>query len=145
MKLKLLFLPILLLAVLCSPAYSAPMPPVGPVSIEGTIRSIEWSPARVAKGIPGMSGSAGHDRTFPARYRITLKDVRVTGVNTASFQGKETVAIELPHQADDGYLRTGMRIRVTDYSERGDEGGTWTRFGDIRILGEPPPSGKIPQ
>jgi len=66
----------------------APIPVVGPVTICGTVSDVKWVPEEMVKGIPGMSGSAGHDRIVPAHFVIALRnfdgvdsetDRRITG------------------------------------------------------------------
>lgn len=86
-----------------------------------------------------MSGSAGIDRTIPARYVVTLVDVSVEGKGAGKpwmLQEGGRAEIIVNHDRDDGFLRKGMRIAVIGYLERGDEGGTWTSFEKIQILGE---------
>ena len=39
--------------------FAAPMPPNGPVTIEGTIKEIRWHPHRRLRATSGMSGYAG--------------------------------------------------------------------------------------
>lgn len=119
---------------------AAPLPPMQPVTIEGTIVSVAWTPARQLKGIPLMSGSAGLDRTMPARYVVTLADVSFKGKGTGKSRllkedGKAEIILN--HDRDDGFLKKGMRIAVIGYVERGDEGGTWTGFERIEILRKP--------
>ncbi len=48
------------------------------MTIEGRIQEISWHPEKHIKGIPGMSGSAGVDRTEPAHYQVSLIDTKVT-------------------------------------------------------------------
>ena len=117
--------------------HAAPIRPVGPVTIEGTIQEIRWYPEKLVKGTPGMSGSAGKDRTFPARYVIRLTDIDLRGPvqgDMAKFEKTGGATVMLNHQADDQLLRKGMRIVVYSYRERGDEGGTWTSFDRLEIV-----------
>ena len=119
---------------------SAPLPPMQPVTVKGTIVSVFWSPAGQLKGIPQMSGSAGIDRMFPARYVVTLADVTIEGKEAdkrAILKGADSAEIMLNHDRNDGFLKRGMRIVVFNYSQRGDEGGTWTSFDRIEIMGKP--------
>lgn len=85
-----------------------------------------------------MSGSAGVDRTMPARYVVTLVNVSVEGKGAGKprmLKEDGRAEITLPHDRNDGFLKKGMRIAVIGYLERGDEGGTWTSFERIEILG----------
>lgn len=127
-----------LLAV--SSARAAPMPPMPPMTIEGTIEEISWSPERHVKGQPGMSGSAGHDRTFPARYRVKLvrTTVAARGDGHIPFRSGEAFSITLDHPKDDGYLEKGMAVRITGFLMFGDEGGIRTRFEKIEVLDKKP-------
>ena len=117
--------------------HAAPTRPVGPVTVEGTIQEIRWYPEKFVKGTPGMSGSAGKDRTFPARYVIRLTDLDlrepVQG-DIAKFEKTGGATVMLNHPADDQFLRRGMRIVLFNYRERGDEGGTWSSFGRLEVV-----------
>ena len=55
-------------------ALAAPIPPVGPYDVTGTIQEVRWVPERTVKGIPQMSGSAGKDRVESPHFRIKLVD-----------------------------------------------------------------------
>lgn len=68
-------------------ALSAPIRPVGPVDVRGTVSEIKWVPEEKLKGIPGMSGSAGHDRVIPAHFLVTLIDY--DGVTAADYPPPE--------------------------------------------------------
>ncbi|TLU85631.1 MAG: hypothetical protein FDX30_04730 [Chlorobium sp.] len=137
---------ILLLSVLCPElSKAAPIPQVGPMHIEGVIDSISWNADRFVKGSGiydngkwyPMSGSLGHDRTIPAHYRILLKKTRVESLETAvasrSYKSGSDITLVINHPANDGYLMKGMRIKVYDYTVRGDEGGDWYSFSRIAI------------
>jgi hypothetical protein len=128
-----------------SPA--APIPAIGPMNIEGVIETVSWEPDTFIKGegvwsdgkwFP-FSGSLGHDRTRPAQYRITLKKTKVKNLPEAdksrSFKSGSTITVFIAHPADDGYLKKGMKIRIDDYTIRGDEGGDWYSFSAIEIKG----------
>jgi hypothetical protein len=41
--------------------------------------------------------------------------------------------LKLPHPQNDQLLQVGMQIRVTEYCEYGDEGGTWPEFQAITV------------
>ncbi|HBD09521.1 MAG TPA: hypothetical protein DCZ69_14800 [Syntrophobacteraceae bacterium] len=141
---KVAALMMLLLFLSVFQAQAAPIRPVGPVTIEGTIQEVRWYPEKFVKGTPGMSGSAGKDRTFPARYVIRLTDLvlrePIQG-NAAKFESTGGATIMLNHKVDDGFLKKGMRIIVFHYREQGDEGGTWTSFDRLEVVnarrGEP--------
>ncbi len=119
-------------------AGAAPLPRTGPITLEGTIEDIRWQPGESRDGVPGMSGSLSRKRTFPARYVVVLRDVRIvdarggTGVSVDA-SGKRATLL-LVHPTDDRSLKTGMRIRVTGYEEWGDEGGTWSRHVSVEVL-----------
>lgn len=131
-------------------AIAAPLPREQPANISGTIAEAKWFPAKSLRGIPGMSGSAGHDRTVAAHFLVTLKNY--DGISSATAKrisfyvrpaaagamstDQPTVQLQLNHE-DREYLKSGMRIRVKGYQIAGDEGGTWTRFSAIEILSQP--------
>ena len=54
---------------------AGPMKPIGPMNIEGVIIGISWLSEEFRKGIPGLSGSAGQDRTIPAHYKLKLEGI----------------------------------------------------------------------
>lgn len=132
--------------------HAAPLPPMQPVTIEGTIAKLQWSPDTPVKGRPGFSGSLGVDRTIPAQLRITLVDFRGIEADLA-WRINGIMSDPAPPDADRAKLPAhlivqldnkdphalvpGMRIRVHDYDVRGDEGGTWTRFTKLEILAQP--------
>lgn len=132
---------------------AAPLPPMDPVTIEGTIAKLQWSPDTPVKGRPGFSGSLGGDRTVPAHFRVTLVDFsgldkalawQINGImsdpssnpNADRRQSPPHLILQLNEQ-DSQALKPGMRIRVRDYDVRGDEGGTWTRFTKLEVLSRP--------
>jgi hypothetical protein len=120
-------------------AFAAPMPPTGPVTIEGTIKEIRWHPARRIRATPGMSGSAGKGREFPARYVIKLMDVvmRTPSQGNGEILRKTPAAtVMLNHLRNDHTLKKGMRIIIFNYRESGDEGGTWSTFDKVQIVGQ---------
>jgi len=118
------------------------MAPQPELDIEGLIDVLEWVPEVTAKGIWGMSGSLGGDRSFPAHYRVELVDC-----NVALAEGEiepapnfwpglkvgkqEKYSLTLNHPADDAFLKPGMRIKVLGYNVSGDEGGIWTTYRNI--------------
>jgi hypothetical protein len=131
---------------------AAPLPPMKPVTIEGMIAKVQWSPDTKVKGRPGFSGSLGVDHTVPAHFRITL--VNFQGVDAAlgwRLNGimSDPVAPDADREQRPPYLvvqlngndphalTPGMRIRVREYVVSGDEGGTWTRFAKLEIISKP--------
>jgi len=134
----------LLFCFVVSCAVAAPMLPVPEVDIEGLIAVISWNPQVTEKGVYGMSGSLGGDRTFPAHYQVELVDCNVSfssGENDdpGSWQHFKTgrhekYSLTLNHPQDDGFLKPGMRIKVIGYNRSGDEGGIWTSFKKIEFL-----------
>jgi hypothetical protein len=127
-------------AVLCGAlVFAAPMKPIAVPAIEGTVKSVTWSAEKSVKGIPGMSGSAGVDRTFPARYTVTLTKTTVTANpanDSCPYKSGEDIAVTLNHEEDDGFLKVGMSVKVLDYTMQGDGGGFRTTFSKIVILKE---------
>jgi hypothetical protein len=120
---------------------AAPMAPVDPVDIKGTIVYAEWTPERKVKGMPGASGSLGSDRTFPAQYRIQLKDFKVFYPKETSWKwigesmemGYPTIEVILPEK-NKRALGLGMDIMIRGYTRRGDEGGTWYYNHGVEIV-----------
>lgn len=124
--------------------FAAPMPPTGPVTIEGTIKEIRWHPHRRLRATSGMSGSAGKGREFPARYIIKLVDVvtRAPSQGSGEILRKTRVAtVMLNHPMNNHSLKKYMRIIIFNYRESGDEGGTWSTFDKVQIVGQ----GRHPQ
>ena len=138
----------LFIYLICSSASAAPLPPFEPVNITGTIMMKEWFPETRVKGIPGMSGSAGRDRTFPSHFKVILENYE--GIDTATArrinfllgfsngcsepsEKPKHLLLKLPHQ-DKFFLDQAVRIRVRGYKITGDEGGTWTSYEKIEIL-----------
>jgi hypothetical protein len=131
----------LLFGPVASPA--APIPAIGPMTIEGVIETLAWTPDVFIKG-QGIwrdgewrpySGSLGHDRTRPAHYRVTLAETNVESLPGAdasrSFRSGSAITVFIAHPANDGYLKKGMKIRIHNYTVRGDEGGEWYSFSAI--------------
>ncbi len=134
-------------------AFSAPLPPMDPVTIEGTISQVQWSPETKVKGRPGFSGSLGVDRTVPAHFRIKLVEFsgvdkalawRINGIMSDPSSNPNADRRQLPphlilqlNDDDPHALKPGMRIRVRDYVVSGDEGGTWTRFTKREVVSKP--------
>ncbi|KAB2888738.1 MAG: hypothetical protein F9K32_15370 [Desulfobulbaceae bacterium] len=134
---------------LAAAVYAAPLPPFSPVDITGKISEARWMPEQQVEAIPGMSGSAGHDRVFPAHFLIKL--VGYTGIDAATAwqmtrlvdryalgSGSEQtpppfILLRIDHPDRENF-RPGMTIRVTGYAISGDEGGTWTSHDRVDIL-----------
>jgi len=127
---------------------ASPMPPQPELNIEGLVAVVEWVPEITEKGVEGMSGSLGGDRTFPAHYRVELVDCNIalaegeTEPAPDSWPGQklgkqEKYSVSLNHPADDGLIKHGMRIKVLGYNQSGDEGGVWTKYKKIETEAAP--------
>ncbi len=131
---------------------AAPMRPVGPMDITGTIEKVEWAPKQFIKArAPGMSGTLGVDRTLAARFRVVLKDY--TGLTEENVRdllrfyngafpgnppGHPSPRIHIELLSDNPkLLAVGMKIRVTGYKIAGDEGATWESCDKLEILESP--------
>jgi len=128
---------------------AAPLPPCGPYQISGKIADLKWYPERKVKGIPGMSGSTGRDRTFSAHFLVKLNDykgidsnnaIQITrNVDPSALKNKSAdyipdfVTLMINHNGK-RYLKKGMTILVKGYTVRGDEGGTWSDYTEVDIL-----------
>ncbi|KKD36031.1 MAG: hypothetical protein WAN66_27955 [Limnoraphis robusta] len=110
--------------------------PIGPLTLEGYIQQITWIPDQFISGIPGMSGTLGHDRVIPAHYCVCLSNIKIidNSGDPGSFQDGLRDEIDLPHPKNDQFLQLGMYIRVVDLTILGDEGGSSTYFEQIEIL-----------
>ena len=65
---------------------AAPLPDLGSANISGTVVKAKWSPKETRKGIPGMSGTAGHDRVVAAHFLVRLKDYEgIDAAKTCAF------------------------------------------------------------
>lgn len=138
----------LIFVSLSAVTFAAPLPPMKPVTVEGTIVEARWSPSMPHKGQPGFSGSLGNDRVEPAHFHIKLRDYRgveaaeacrlnfLLGDTTAPQGAPEFLLLKLNHD-DAEALKKGMRLRVVDYRVAGDEGGTWTRYTKLEIDQKP--------
>ena len=91
-------------------------------------------------------------RVFPARFLIHLKDFAGVDAETAHkmssyLNQSEYAPMEKPPKpatmllqidyGDKDRVKPGMKIRISDYSITGDEGGTYTTFGKLEILRGP--------
>ncbi len=124
-------------AVMVSTAEAAPLPPFPEVNVCGEIVEQSWIPSRFVPGRPGFSGSLGHDRTFPAHFRIVLENYtgidatvarRINGfLSIVELSELNRLALLLP--TDNPELLRGVhRLCIEGFSIRGDEGGTWTTY-----------------
>jgi hypothetical protein len=137
----------LCVSVLAVPVSRAvPMRPMPTVNVTGTVVEVRWFPEQTKKGLPGASGSLGHDRKFPAHFEVRLKDVDIEVVRPTDNGGLDGPAgkqaeYRLRINSDDKHLlKPGMRIKVPSYQTRGDEGGIWTKHGKIEIIAKPKPT-----
>lgn len=128
---------------------AVPVRPLGPVDISGTVSELNWVPEKKIKAVRGISGSAGKDRTFPAHFLVTLEDFEGVDRQTATTMTRyldgsalkdqekccrpSFILIKINH-TDKSYLKKGMRIKVSGYTVRGDEGGTGTYFTGIDVM-----------
>lgn len=131
-----------------SSLFSAPMIPIGPMNIEGTIETVTWQPEQFIKGqtvnmdgkdVP-LSGTLGADRRIVAKYQVKLIDTIVekpSGVDNPYYKSLPSgapISATIYHDKDDGYLKKGMRIKIFGYQIGGDEGATWSSYKEIEIL-----------
>lgn len=143
---NLLVLVFILIFAATSNIYSVPLPPADKYDITGIIHEINWYPKKFIRGIPGMSGSAGKDRIMPAHYIIKLINyeginhddaIRITKyIKWDAYNEHDQppfIILKINHR-DKNYLKKGMKIKVKGYTVRGDEGGTYTYYENIKIL-----------
>jgi hypothetical protein len=118
-----------------------------------------WVTLRVTRMTPSPSAQPGggieptmtrYDPPFvpsvtPSSWRSRLMNfIRRRPAPPQRSAPKIRVAtLQLPHPQNDGFLQTGMYIRVTEYCELGDEGGIWTSFQTLTIQSPAPPSGVL--
>lgn len=127
------------------PALAAPLPPVPPFDVCGTVVALGWLPAHREPAIKGMSGSAGVDRSWPERLAVVLDRActddpealalsnmfqRGTAGSTGRDLAEGQALLVLP-EVDIGAVTLGRGICVSGFKVSGDEGGTWTRFGAL--------------
>jgi len=131
---------IIYFVILSSSALAAPRLGYGPMTIEGTITEISWSPERSVKKEPGVLGPPCENRFTWARYEVVLNDTIVDGDSEINskinflFKGGEVGTLWIDHKNDDGFLKQGMRIKVYDYRLDGDECKDWSSFEKIDII-----------
>ena len=149
--------------LLCAAGFdslAAPIPPLGPIDVSGTVSELHWVGEKRVKGIRGMSGSAGFDRVIPSHFLMTLKGFQGIDSETAlamtryfdweafKYEKKNFmptfIILKINHN-DKNYLKKGMKIQVIGYTVMGDEGGTWTHYKKIDIVLPPTQSDTIQQ
>ena len=134
-------------------AFSAPIRPIGPADIIGTISEVRWVPERTVKGVPRMSGSAGRDRVVSPHFLVRLVDFEGVSSEESFTMTRYLDSSAYPDQdikdrppfilleidsSNQEYLIKGLRIKVRGYKVAGDEGGTSTSFTGIEILPRAP-------
>jgi hypothetical protein len=131
----------LLLALTATPAPAAPLSLMEPVSFCGTVVDSIWVAARDLPGLPGASGSLGHDRTVPAQMRLVLQDVSGIDADTAArisflvgIAPDETGVVVLLESQYPLLRITAARVCIKDYTISGDEGITLTHHADLTVL-----------
>ena len=135
------------MSLVALPAMAAPLPPLAPIDVCGTIQLVKWLPRRSLPPVAGMSGSAGRERGWTARFVVVLDNIcgvsepvraRINGLLTTSYDG----AGMRPHSGqillvlgDDSseQMVQGKGLCVTGFYVSGDEGGTWTHHGVVRF------------
>ena len=132
-------------ATLAAHVEAAPIHPLGPLDICGDVAMQNWEPERFVRGKPGFSGSLGRDRTFPARFRVVLRNyrgvdaalaARINGILSMHPEergaGEPRVVLLVTH-ADARFLEGAASLCVEGYQIRGDEGGTWTYHRTLSV------------
>jgi hypothetical protein len=124
------------LAIFTLSMSGAQMAPMATMTIEGKVKEIVWHKDRELKGLPGLSGSAGQDRTVPAHYQVKLEEttVEANGEGFVPFEAGKPIEVKLDHAKDDGHLKKGMKIRISGFRMNGDEGGVRMTYEKIEIL-----------
>ncbi len=133
------------LLLVAARAEAAPIPPIGPLDVCGDVVMQSWQPERFVRGKPGFSGSLGRDRTFPARFRVVLRNyrgidaalaARINGILSMRPEergaGEPRVVLLVTH-ADARFLDGAASLCVEGYQIRGDEGGTWTYHRTLSV------------
>jgi hypothetical protein len=143
-----------------SGSLAAPIPPLGPIDVSGSVSDVHWFAEKKVAAIRGMSGSAGSDRIIPAHFLMTLRgfqgiDAVTAKAMTRYFDGEAFryeeknfmppfIILKINHN-DRNYLKKGMKIQVKGYTVRGDEGGTWTQYTELDIISRPTQAATIRQ
>ena len=139
----------LCLACLAPLVLAAPTPRFGPFDVEGTVSHVQWLPEKFVKAGPMMTGTAGHDRVFPAHFLVSL--TAYSGIDAGTIREMkyvfpwsisaeqdsrgmpEFIILHLSHN-DKAFMKEGMRIRVRGYVLWGDEGGAYPSYEEIQVL-----------
>ncbi|MFC2149206.1 hypothetical protein ACFLQ8_00725 [Candidatus Auribacterota bacterium] len=139
-----------LLSFTCG-VFAEPQIPTGKMDIEGTIEEAKWIDKKVIKGeydydeetgeAIQMSGSAGMDRTIPAHYTVKLTDTVVANSPSSAdgyyyipYKSGDILMLSIDYDKDDRTLKKGMRIKIYEYNEEGDEGGESSSYEKIEII-----------
>ncbi len=138
-----------LLIMIAVDGLAAPLPLFAPVTVAGTIEEVDWVAEKHSPAMPGMSGSAGQNRIFPAHFRLKLVDFSGVSASTAQQMTRYIdwhaldelaedamppfILLQIDH-TDKNLLMKGMTVRVDGYTVRGDEGGTWTTYSRLEVL-----------
>jgi hypothetical protein len=91
----------------------------------------------MASGIPVQAHLAETALAAPItglRLRIAKVENLPGADHSRTFRSGAAITVFIAHQADDGYLKKGMKIKIFDYTVRGDEGGDWYSFSAIDRL-----------
>lgn len=137
-----------MLAMSAGSAHGAPLQPVGPVDICGSVVSREWLPERAETYRTGRPSSLKEDRKLPAGFRVVLENVR--GIDAAisrrinsmlgfpAEEARETpdgprrVLLLLTH-AEPRVLDGAASLCVQGFQAGGDESGSWTRYVNLSV------------
>jgi hypothetical protein len=127
---------------------AAPTPRLGPFDVEGTIMHVQWFPEKFVKA-EMMTGTAGHDRVFPAHFLISV--TKYSGIDEETLEtmkfifprfvspkqdnrGKPEFIVLYLNCEDKTFLKEGMRIKVKEYVLWGDEGGDYPSYKEVQVL-----------
>jgi hypothetical protein len=138
----------IVIASLARPIVAAPLPPMAPVDACGEIQSLEWLPSETLPAVPGMSGSAGRKREWPARFVAVLGNVQgldeaqIAHINALLSSSSDSAGVNVTPDGlllvlpieDPDLLKRGVGICVTGFVVRGDEGGTWTKYDKLELV-----------
>lgn len=129
-------------------AGAAPLPPQQPADICGAVQSLVWLPPRSLQAIAGMSGSAGHARSWPGRTVVILENVRgptrqqmaeinallATSEDGAGVRPGPDELLLVLQDGDPSALCDAAYLCVTGFYVSGDEGGTWTHYDRLSVI-----------
>ena len=133
-----------------APAGAAPIPPLGPLDLCGDVVRQSWEAENIVPGMPGVAGSLGRVRAFPARFRVVLQDYRgidaATAVRINSYLAMSPsergdgapprVVLLLPH-ANARFLDGATSLCVKGFHISGDEGDTRTSYRALSVTRGP--------